>query len=250
MSNITKINPNGVILYEGPSLMDGAPIVVIATGLAKRSDNGKTGDMVQTWIIRADMSPADAIASRADSSICGTCIHRGTGAPGSRSCYVIIHQAPRSVYAAYKRGVYAKAKPSDIAAIGEGRMVRLGSYGDPAAAPIFMWQDLVSRAIGWTGYTHAWQSRPDLAPLVMASADSVADLTQAHAAGFRTFRVAPVAGAAITGAEVSCPASEEAGRKTDCASCRACMGTSAKARVSIVIAAHGNGANAVTRRAA
>jgi hypothetical protein len=25
--------PSGVILYQGPSLLDGAPIVVIATGL-------------------------------------------------------------------------------------------------------------------------------------------------------------------------------------------------------------------------
>jgi hypothetical protein len=29
-------NPNGRVLYEGPSLLDGAPIVVIATGFAER----------------------------------------------------------------------------------------------------------------------------------------------------------------------------------------------------------------------
>lgn len=241
---------NGIILYEGPSLLDGAPIVVIATGLAKQSDNAKTGDMIQTWILRADMSPGEAIATRNDSSICGTCLARGDGAPKSRSCYVIIHQAPRSVYDAYRRGIYAKASPRDIAAIGAGRMIRLGSYGDPAAAPVFMWQDLVSRATGWTGYSHSWRGRPDLARLVMASADSVADMNEAHEAGFRTFRVAPHAGAGIRGKEIVCAASEEAGRKTDCASCRACMGTSAKARVSVVIAAHGIGANAVARRAA
>ena len=28
-------NPNGRVLYEGPSLIDGAPIVVIATGFAE-----------------------------------------------------------------------------------------------------------------------------------------------------------------------------------------------------------------------
>jgi hypothetical protein len=206
--------------------------------------------MVQTWILRSDMSPAEAIKARLDRSICGYCPHRGNGTAGSRSCYVIIHNAPRSVYDAYKRGVYPKASPRDIAAIGAGRMVRLGAYGDPAAAPVFMWQDLVSRATGWTGYSHSWRGRPDLARLVMASADSVADMTEAHAAGFRTFRVAPHAGAGIRGKEIVCAASEEAGRKTDCASCRACMGTSAKARVSVVIAAHGNGANAVARRAA
>ena len=29
--------PNGVVLYRGPSMLDGAPIIVIATGLAKGS---------------------------------------------------------------------------------------------------------------------------------------------------------------------------------------------------------------------
>jgi len=43
----------------------------------------------------------------------------------------------------------------------------------------------------------------------------------------------------MTGAEVVCPASEEAGKRTPCSDCRACGGTSAKARASIVIMAHG-----------
>src|SRR3546814_4866747 len=54
----TSINPKafakvaGVILYEGPSKLDGKPIAVIASGLAKASRNTKTGAMVQTYIIR------------------------------------------------------------------------------------------------------------------------------------------------------------------------------------------------------
>ena len=39
---------NGVILYEGPSMLDGAPIVVIATGIRTGSTNVKTGAMIQT----------------------------------------------------------------------------------------------------------------------------------------------------------------------------------------------------------
>jgi hypothetical protein len=42
----------GVVLYEGPSELDGKPIVVVATF---NSVNDKTGNMVQTWIIRSDM---------------------------------------------------------------------------------------------------------------------------------------------------------------------------------------------------
>ena len=57
---ILKPKFSGVILYQGPSLLDGAPIVVILTF---STDNAKTGDMLQTWILRADMPPTVAIQS-------------------------------------------------------------------------------------------------------------------------------------------------------------------------------------------
>ena len=44
------------IFYRGPSMLDGAPIVAIATD----SSNSKTGGMVQTWILRADIDPVTA----------------------------------------------------------------------------------------------------------------------------------------------------------------------------------------------
>ena len=47
----------GFILYEGASMLDGAPIVVIAT---MKTSNRKTGDMVQTWILRSDVNPVEA----------------------------------------------------------------------------------------------------------------------------------------------------------------------------------------------
>lgn len=51
----------GYIAYEGPSEIDGRPIVVIVNKLAG-SDNAKTGaDLVQTFIIRADVAPTDAL---------------------------------------------------------------------------------------------------------------------------------------------------------------------------------------------
>ena len=56
----TKRNYNGVVLYDGPSLIDGAPIVAIATGLIWPSLNRKTGDMVHVWIMRADLPPVEA----------------------------------------------------------------------------------------------------------------------------------------------------------------------------------------------
>jgi hypothetical protein len=38
----------GLVLYEGPSLIDGAPIVVIANRIANPSTNVKTGAIAQT----------------------------------------------------------------------------------------------------------------------------------------------------------------------------------------------------------
>jgi len=51
--------PSGFILYRGPSLLDGKPIVVVA--ITKESKNSKTGSMLQTYIIRSDMHPVAAV---------------------------------------------------------------------------------------------------------------------------------------------------------------------------------------------
>ena len=48
---------NKAILYEGPSLIDGQPIVAIATYSDK---NTKTGLMVQTYILCQNIDPRDA----------------------------------------------------------------------------------------------------------------------------------------------------------------------------------------------
>jgi len=237
-------NPNGVILYEGPSQLDGAPIVVIATGLKQGSTNAKTGAMIQTYILRSDMPPIDAVKSGDDASICGGCTHRGDGTGKGRSCYVTLMHGPRGVWAAYKRGAYGEGVARRPAhGLFKDRMVRLGTYGDPAAVPVKVWTTALFNTKGWTGYTHQWNSIDAAvwAPLVMASADSEREMQLAHALGYRTFRVTPLGEQPIKGIEIVCPASHEAGQKVECIDCKACMGTSAKARVSIQIQAHGTG---------
>ncbi len=74
---------NSVLLWKGPSAIDGAPIALVATELKKASSNTKTGGMVQTYIIRSDVSPVDAIHTGADSSIAGACPHRGDIVPAT-----------------------------------------------------------------------------------------------------------------------------------------------------------------------
>ena len=224
--------PTGFIIYQGPSELDGAPIVAIA--LTGKSTNKKTGAMVQTYIMRADVAPLDALASGDDASVCGDCKHRPIL---GGACYVNVAHGPRSVYAAYARGRYPVA--GDVAALGAGRAVRLGTYGDPAAVPVAVWQALTSGAALRTGYTHQWRHGDALQGLCMASADSADERQDATARGWRTFRVM-LAGESLARGEFACPASEEAGRKTTCEKCGACSGASRGTRqASVAIVAHG-----------
>lgn len=225
------------VIWEGPSALDGSPIVVIATGLGRSSRNEKTGAMIQTWIIRADVDPFEATKTGDDASVCGACPHRP--ALGG-SCYVKTFQAPKSVWKAYRAGRYPRIAPEDLAALGADRVIRLGSYGDPAAAPFAIWQALVSRAKATTGYTHQWRTaHPAFRTVVMASADSLEEAQEARAAEWRTFRIRTAQEPLEPKAEFICPASAEAGYRTDCATCRACGGLDAKAKASPVIIAHG-----------
>ena len=229
--------PNGYILWRGPSLLDGAPIVVIGI---KKSGNRKTGRMLQTYILRADQTPVEAIRSGADASICGSCPSRGIVVDGrnkGRTCYVNIGQGPTGVYKAFQRGIYPACE--DIEAFGEKQLVRLGTYGDPGAVPGWVWSTLIRSAVGHTGYTHQWQSRPDLKGIVMASADSSKAASVAHADGWRTFRVAMPNHIDRLPKESICPASAEAGKKLTCETCLACHGAGSGRRGSIVIQAHG-----------
>jgi hypothetical protein len=222
---------NGVF-YRGPSLIDGAPIV----GVAVYSDrNAKTGRVLQTYIIRADMNPLEASKTGADVSICGTCPLRGTATndparkqAAGRRCYVNLGQGPLSVFRALERGKYPDVDP---AAIGAGRMVRVGTYGDPAAIPGEVWDAMLSQATTWTAYTHQKPWRPDIA---MQSADTLSE-AQAHwRAGRRTFRVLTGLADLDPANEALCPASKEAGRRVQCAACKLCKGSARGKSIAIV----------------
>ncbi len=61
-------NTNSLIVYDGPSIIDGKPIVVILTGLDQSSENAKTGNLVQSFIIRSDIAPTDALKTGDDAT--------------------------------------------------------------------------------------------------------------------------------------------------------------------------------------
>lgn len=230
-----------MLVWRGPSELTGEPIVVLATydttGRAHTA-NVKTGNMIQTWILRDDIAPGDALREGKDIAICGTCPHRSPASGGSGACYVEVHRAPRSVWQAYKAGNY---RPYDVEAF-RGQKVRFGAYGDPAAVPFEVWEHIADVAAATTGYTHQWKTAdPRFAEVTMASADSLEEYRHARAKGYRAFVVRPF-GAAKPKGLVQCPASAEAGKKITCADCLQCGGTTSGRSASITIAAHGAGA--------
>jgi len=167
-------------------------------------------------------------------------VNARNGTRSGGACYVNLGQGPRAVYAAVLRGSYV----DDEAAVRRevrGRMVRLGSYGDPAAVPLEVWTQLLRGAAGHTGYTHQWRDPRfrGFAALVMASADNPAERDEARAAGWRTFAIR-LAGEPLAHRESICPASPEGGDKLTCAACGACDGAARGRRGSVAIVVHGS----------
>jgi len=224
------------IIYNGPSLLDGKPIVVIAT-FSNR--NTKTGAVVQTYILRSDINPLEASKTGEDFSICGDCVMRGepTTDPKrkiakARRCYVNLGQGVLIVYKSFLRGVYQTAdNVADRNTIGRGRFVRIGTYGDPAAVPAEVWTDLLAEATTFTAYSHQSGWRPDIA---MQSADNRAQAIAHWKAGRRTFRVIADLGDLDKSNEALCPASKEAGRRVQCTACKLCKGSSKGKSIAIV----------------
>lgn len=258
-SNVmTKVN--GVVFYEGKSLIDGKPIVAIATF---GTHNEKTGNIVQTWILRNDMHPQEAIDSGNDLSICGNCPLRGRIAPlnerlkprnydnkltttnKDRSCYVLAYMAPAQVYKSYKQGKYPKLS-EEHRRLMLGRGLRYGSYGDPVAVPLKNWDQLAKFCTGKArpGYTHQWKN-PKFAQWstrLMASTHTLEENKAAHQSGWRTFRtIGDVS--QLNPDEIVCPASEEGGFVATCETCGACNGRKnlEDSRRNVAILAHGGG---------
>jgi len=224
------------VIYNGPSLLDGKPIVAIATWSNR---NTKTGAVVQTYILRSDINPLEASKTGEDFSICGDCTMRGEvnndpkrkQAKGRR-CYVNLGQGVLIVYKSFLRGVYAMANTkAGRNTLGRARFVRVGTYGDPAAVPAFIWEQLLAEADTFTAYSHQSGWRPDIA---MQSADNKAEALDHWKAGRRTFRVIADLGELDKTNEALCPASKEAGRRVQCTACKLCKGSSLAKSIAIV----------------
>ena len=225
----------GFILYEGESNLDGSPIVVIAT---MATNNPKTGSMVQTWIMRSDINPVEASKLSADSSICGNCsLRHSLGG----ACYVNIGQAPNAIYKAYKRGNYARFDSAIHGELFAKRKVRLGAYGDPAAVPFEIFEEIVNLSRGHTGYTHQFNHKnfdKRYLEICMVSADTLTIANKAQALNARSFRVIASDSPEPQTGEIECLSDSEG---LSCIECGLCNGKQDSA--SIYIRAHGSRAN-------
>lgn len=210
----------------------GTPVIVLAV---LSSSNQKTGDMVQLHILRADMAPTDAARLGADGAICGDCTHRL-----QRTCYVVKFFED-GLWRDWQAG---KSEPFRLRAF-RYKAIRFGSYGDPAAVPLPVWQRIAAVALpgAWTGYTHQWATcAPDYATLCMASVETDAEQAAAAAAGYRVYRVYGQ-GEQRPAGTVRCPWSEDrpgGKQEIQCRDCLKCSGTGAGRRGHVSIMAHGN----------
>jgi hypothetical protein len=195
--------------------------------------------MIQTWILRSDVNPVEAVKTEQDASVCGDCRHRGTGNGKDRSCYVNIGQAPLNIYKTFKKGKYSKLV--DFSWL-DGRYLRVGSYGEPTAVPYDLWDTLTKKSAGYTGYTHTWKKCDVLfRNILMASVDSKDEYLLAREMGWRTFRTF-INDDVLFDKEFICPASELAGYRLTCSQCRACTGTKwgkLENAATVAIVAHG-----------
>lgn len=209
----------GCVLYRGrsPFVREGDDQYVVI--LTFQSDNRKTGDMAQIWILAENESPLDARKLGLYQIVCGDC-------PVVNLCYVNLAHRPRTLYAAYKAGQYPDYAPDAYDWVIAAKGVRYGAYGDPVLIPLELVRHFAELSGGdYTGYTHQWR-RPEFQtyrPYFMASVETAADVALAESMGWRWYLVTTEA--SVPGA-VLCPhQNEKLSRLVLCNTCWACNGS-------------------------
>ena len=192
-----------MIISQVRSLLAPYPLInAIITGIDRPSKNKKTGPMAQVRFSLVDINPIVAAETGADVGVCvQSCIHR---LAHLATCYVNLAWQ----LSAWKSHV---GQAVEILTTLRGRAVRFGEHGDVGAVSRAFVDYVISIARRehrhprpWTAYTHAYDTRPDLREVCMASTDTIADRERAKLAGWRTFRPRPV-GAPLLDGEIDCP---------------------------------------------
>jgi len=198
--------------------------VVLLSGFTKKSGNGKTGDMLQSYILARNIHPVELVKSKQDAIVCFDCpLKSGNGCHEAP----LLGKAPTSMWRKYRRGGYSRL--IDLSLL-RGKKIRFGVYGEPTLIPIEIVRAMASVSVDWLGYTHRWKEEKiqPYKDFFMAST-SPSDSWLARAKGWRDFEISdsPVSG------KVLCPASELAKKEREsrgihkdvsCATCGLCSG--------------------------
>lgn len=223
-------------------------IIAYATGTEASSENSKTGKMQQLFVLPFGSSPITASRDLSDESICGHCPYRPSE---SGACYVVVSQAPITIYLTMLRGRELAVGPG---LVDQKVPMRLGAYGDPAMLPFDALERIAQSVDLTTGYTHQWRwCDPAYAKYCMASCD-LDEIDEAEALGYRCFVVVPSGTTMDEGLEesgylVQCK-STKSGKK--CEECMLCSGVrwgkpvdKRREKRHIWIEAHGRGATII-----
>lgn len=114
--------------------------------------------------------------------------------------------------------------------------VRFGTYGEPSLLDFRLVDNMVNAAKSWTGYTHQWNKEwaNKYGNYFMASTHNKEETYKAKQKNYRSF----IATKDGNEEAVTCPASAEAGFKSNCASCGLCSGMLGKGKKDIKILEH------------
>ena len=223
-----------VIAWQGPSPVDGREVILLLSAIVRPSENRKTGDMVQAWILQSPKygeTPQLAYTLGHDVSICGNCPLRSIASGGTGECYVNKSWLTK-MFRGIERGTVPTMSPFDIYLT---KPLRQGAYGDPAFIPLWVWEALENNGTGkGTSYTHQWREHPELAQWAMASVSSVEEALEAQAMGFRTYRVDLDGTQPPMQGEIMCPFKALEATGLNCRSCGLCSGNRLAGAMSIV----------------
>lgn len=237
------------VIWRGESpFAAGVELVAAVTGLARASQNSGTGEMLQVWIMRADIRPSACRREGARRATCGGCRLKAvcyTRPPNrvweglARRGMVAGHDA---VVGAVATGADLSGRRAAVLDLVRGRKIRWGADGDPCVIPADLMSAMCHASAGWTGYTHSWRDPrfSEHKRFLMASVESRRGAVDAVAAGWRWFRVrsstdgcGAVSGTVVR--EADCP---KGSGKLSCSECMFCSGTDGRGRGSASIVLH------------
>lgn len=223
-------------------------VFVIRKGKTSNKKISDGSDLVQTYTFSKDQWLL-ATTSKGfgmknffalDTSNCMDCPYSGN--QGEGGCYT--HKFNQYVgFLSMLRSIKASdltpldaEKFLDAVAMSKDTYVRFGTYGEPSLLNYSLVKNMAYASKSWTGYTHQWKKvwAMPYSKYFMASTHNKEETYRAKLKNYRSFI------ASTTGTEkaVTCPASAEAGFKSNCASCGLCSGVLGKGNKDIKILEH------------